>query len=98
MFASLKRVVLGIPGKAEQAAARWWDRTLRSPKTLGRLGTVLNDACAARERGDRALEDVWNAWRVPSAADAERIHERLGELGAQLDRVESLLSRETTRA
>lgn len=76
----------------EQAASRWWDETVRDPKTLEGMGTFLDALCAAKERTDRSLDEHWSRWRLASATDVQRIHERLGEVQAQLDRIESLLA------
>lgn len=75
----------------EQAASRWWDETIRDPRTMEGMGAVLNALCAAKERSDRSLDEHWAGWRLASATDVQRIHERLGELQVQLDRIESLL-------
>lgn len=75
----------------EKAATAWWDATLRDPKTLGSLGEALNGMCEAKERSDRMVERVWAHWRLPTASDVERIHERLTDLERQLGRVEELL-------
>jgi hypothetical protein len=77
--------------KFTDVATRWWDDTLREEKTLGRLHAFLSDLSWAKERSDRALEDVWSAWRVPSAGDLERLNQRLSDLQRQLDRIEGLL-------
>ena len=64
----------------EEKAASWWDRTLRAPTTLTGLGKTLSGVSLVKERWDRNLETAWGAWRLPSALDVERLHERLGEL------------------
>lgn len=69
----------------EEAAARWWDKTLRHPKTLSGLGLWLDGVSAWKAGWDRALERTWSAWRLPSAYDVERLHERLKELEERLD-------------
>ena len=68
----------------EESAAKWWDRTLRAPRTLTGLGRVLGGASSVKERWDRSLEQAWSAWRLPSALDVERLHERIGELEEHL--------------
>ncbi len=75
----------------EKAATQWWDATLQSPATLESLGAALNAACEAKERSDRALEQVWGQWRLASATDVERIHERLGEIDDRLAGIEALI-------
>ncbi|MDC3379332.1 hypothetical protein OAX78_03520 [Planctomycetota bacterium] len=75
----------------EKAAQTWWDQTLRSPETLNGMGEMLNGLCDAKERGDRAMERLWASYRLPSAVDVERIHERQGELDERLARIEDLL-------
>lgn len=68
----------------EQSAAKWWDETLRAPQTLSGLGSALSGISSAKERWDRGLEQAWSTWRLPSAMDVERLHERIGELEDQL--------------
>lgn len=77
----------------EGAAARWWDQTLRAPETLEQLGKSLGAACAAKERSDQALEQLWSQWRLPSATDLERLHERVADVDERLGRIEALLER-----
>jgi hypothetical protein len=77
----------------EEQAGRWWDETLRDPKTLEGMGQFLSALCTAKERSDRALEEHWARLRLPSATDLERVYERLGEVQAQLDRIEAALAR-----
>lgn len=77
----------------EKAAAGWWDGTLREPATLDAMRQALLAACAAKERSDQAIEQVWAQWRLPSATDVERLHERVGDLDERLARIETLLSR-----
>ncbi|MBI4577249.1 MAG: hypothetical protein HY722_13405 [Planctomycetes bacterium] len=72
----------------EEAVSRWWDAALREPSAMAAMGQVLGAACALKERGDRALEQAWAAWRLPSAADVERVHERLESLEGRLARLE----------
>jgi len=64
----------------EEKAASWWDQTLRAPRTLTGLGKTLTGVSTVKERWDRNLEQAWGAWRLPSALDVERLHERIGEL------------------
>jgi hypothetical protein len=76
----------------EQSSAGWWEQTLRDPKTLEQMSSWLNGACEAKERSDRALEDHWAQWRLPSSADLERVYERLGQVQESLGRLEERLS------
>lgn len=86
----------------EEKAASWWDRTLRAPKTLTGLGKTLAGVSTVKERWDRNLEQTWGAWRLPSALDVERLHERIGELEDHLCelnvQLESFNAREQTAA
>tara|TARA_B100000965_G_C19392856_1_gene669779 strand:- start:82 stop:420 length:339 start_codon:yes stop_codon:yes gene_type:complete len=68
----------------EAAAAKWWDATLRAPKTLETMGMALGGLSGAKERMDRTMEQTWSAWRLPTALDVERLHERMGELEEQI--------------
>lgn len=81
----------------EQQAARWWDTTLRDQGTLEQMRSMLLGVCAAKERSDQALEQVWAAYRLPSATDLERLNERLGDIEDRLgrfeDAIETLLER-----
>jgi hypothetical protein len=77
----------------ETSAARWWDQTLRAPETLEQLGKSLGAACAAKERSDQALEQLWSQWRLPSSTDLERLHERVADLDDRFGRIESLLEK-----
>lgn len=77
----------------ETSAAKWWDQTLRAPETLDALGKSLGAACAAKERSDQALEQLWSNWRLPSSTDLERLHERVADLDERFGRIESLLER-----
>lgn len=79
----------------EQQAAKWWDATLRDQGTLEQMRAALLAVCAAKERSDQQLEQLWGAWRLPSATDVERLHERVGELDDRLARIEALLERLT---
>ncbi len=94
MFVPFEKASAEFTKSWEEAAGRWWDQTLRAPETLERMRGMLGDVCAAKERSDRALEDTWTAWRLPSAADVERLHERLGDLEDSLGRIESLLAKQ----
>ena len=69
---------------SEAAAAKWWDATLRAPKTLETMGMALGGLSGAKERMDRTMEQAWSAWRLPTALDVERLHERMGELEEQI--------------
>ncbi|MGE0710311.1 MAG: hypothetical protein AB7N76_13640 [Planctomycetota bacterium] len=82
----------------ERAAAKWWDATLRAPRTLESLGSALTGLSGAKERLDRALEQTWSVWRLPTALDVERLHERLGELEEQLAEVSAQLAEARERA
>lgn len=81
----------------EQQAARWWDTTLRDQGTLEQMRSMLDNICAAKERSDQTLEQVWAAYRLPSATDIERLNERLGDIEDRLgrfeDAIETLLER-----
>ncbi|MCO5165589.1 MAG: hypothetical protein M9894_04365 [Planctomycetes bacterium] len=73
----------------EQQAARWWDATLREPPTLEGMRKALEGVCAAKERSDQALEQLWALYRLPTATDVERLHERLGDLEDGLARLQA---------
>lgn len=75
----------------EQQATRWWDTTLREQGTLDFMRQTLEGVCAAKERSDHALEQLWALYRLPSASDTERLNERLGELEERLDRIQEVL-------
>ena len=92
MFARIHDTLTGFTKSCEDAASGWWDQHLRRPTTLERLGKQLNRMSALKARWDRTLEQSWATWRLPSALDVERLHERLGELEEQLVRVEDLLA------
>jgi hypothetical protein len=77
----------------EQAASGFWDTTLREPATLDAMRAALLAVCAAKERSDQAVEQLWSQWRLPSATDVERLHERMGDLDERLARIETLLER-----
>ncbi|RMG08575.1 MAG: hypothetical protein D6731_21655 [Planctomycetota bacterium] len=84
--------MFGEFGKTCEAfASRWWDGALRDPGLLRGVGRLLDASSAAKERSDRALEDHWNRWRLPSAADLERVLERLGDVEQRLSRLEARL-------
>lgn len=82
----------GFTKEWERSAQAWWDQALRSRETLEAMGAALGGMCAARERSDRALEQAWAAWRLPSASDVERVYERLGEVQEQLGEVAGRLA------
>lgn len=101
MFTSWEQAAEGWKQAAEQAtkgweeqAGRWWDETLRDPRTLEGMGKFLSAMCTAKERSDRALEEHWARLRLPSSTDLQRVYERLGEVQAQLDRIEEQLARQ----
>lgn len=103
MFTSWEQAAESWKKAAEQAtkgweeqAGRWWDETLRDSRTLEGMGQFLSAMCTAKERSDRALEEHWARLRLPSAADIERVYERLGEVQAQLDRLEAALAEGAT--
>ncbi len=75
----------------EQQATRWWDATLREQGTLDLMRRSLEGVCAAKERSDEALEQLWAAYRLPSATDVERLNERLGDIEDRLDRLQGAL-------
>jgi hypothetical protein len=95
----------------EKAASTWWDGTLRQESTLEGMRQALLGVCAAKERSDQALEQLWASYRLPSATDLERVHERVGEveervdevfaqvagLGARLGKIEELLQQLVAR-
>jgi len=91
MFAEWQRQATDFQKQWEEAAGRWWDDHLRDPKTLDAMGQLLGGLSTLKERGDRALEDHWGRWRLPSAADVERLYERMGEVEESLARIEDLL-------
>ena len=93
MFAQRQESMNAVTKEWEKAAATWWDATLRDPKTLEALGTNLNAMCTLKERTDRQLEELWGRYRLPSAADVERLHERLASIEDSLERVEDSLER-----
>lgn len=75
----------------EQQATRWWDATLREQGTLDLMRKSLEGVCAAKERSDQTLEQLWAAYRLPSATDVERLNERLGDIEDRLDRLQGVL-------
>lgn len=81
----------------ERQAASFWDKTLRHPRTLQNLGTVLTGVSTVKERTDRALEKWWEAWRLPSATDIERLYERMAELDEKLSRIDDRLAEQARR-
>jgi hypothetical protein len=85
-----------LAGKAvdawERVATRAWDGVLRHPTTLEGLGANLRGASELKSRWDRGLEQAWAGWRLPSALDVERMHERLGEVEETLLRLERRLA------
>ena len=80
MFDKWQRATEELTKSWEEAASGWWDRTLRSPHTLEAMGGMLPAMCSAKERWDQALDEAWSRWRLPSASDVDRIHERIGEI------------------
>lgn len=91
--AQWQKTVEGFTKDWEQQAAKWWDGTLRDQGTLEQMRAALLAVCAAKERSDHQLEQLWGLWRLPSAADVERLYERQGELEDRLSRIEALLER-----
>jgi hypothetical protein len=80
-------------GKAwERVGTRWWDDALRHPQILESNGSKLNAMSGFKERWDRALEQMWSGWRLPSALDVERVYERLGEVEERVARLEETLA------
>lgn len=75
----------------EQQATRWWDATLREQGTLDLMRKTLDGVCAAKERSDQALEQLWATYRLPSATDVERLSERLGDIEDRLDRLQDVI-------
>ncbi len=92
MFGKIKEKAGKLASAWEDAAARWWDEALRAPTTLEAMGGWLRGTSELKARWDRGLEQVWSGWRLPSALDVERVHERLGELEQQLVRLEERLA------
>ena len=92
MFKQWQETVERMTKDWEQHAAGWWAEQLQDPKTMERMGDWLNGACEAKERSDRALEEHWGQWRLPSAADVERLYERMGQVRDALERIEDRLS------
>ena len=76
----------------ERVATRAWDGALRHPATLQALGANLRGVSAVKRGFDRGLERTWAGWRLPSALDVERVHERIGELEEHVLRLERLLA------
>lgn len=75
----------------EQQATRWWDATLREQGTLDLMRKSLEGVCAAKERSDQALEQLWAMYRLPSATDVERLDQRLGDIEDRLDRLQDVI-------
>jgi hypothetical protein len=76
----------------EDGVTRFWDRALRKPFVLGGMGRSLNGISGVKARWNRSLEDAWAGWRLPSALDVERMHDRIGDLEAHILRLERTLS------
>jgi hypothetical protein len=91
MFGPIQEAMQSFTKGCERTAGKWWDGALRQPRTLESMGGWLNGVCTVKERSDQALEEHWARWRLPSATDVERLHERIGDLEQQLARVEDLL-------
>jgi hypothetical protein len=85
MFASFVK-------EMEESAGRMWEKTIKDPRTLESMGSMLTFLCGAKERSDRALEEAWAHARLPSAADVQRLFERLGEIDERLARLEERLA------
>jgi hypothetical protein len=76
----------------EDGITRFWDRALRNRFVLGGMGRSLNGISGARAWWNRSLEDAYAGWRLPSALDVERMHDRIGDLEAHILRLERALS------
>lgn len=92
MFQKLSSLATKLIESCERVATRAWDGILRHPTTLEALGSNLRGASAVKRRFDRGLEQTWAGWRLPSALDVERVHERLGELEEHVLRLERHLA------
>lgn len=92
MFEKLSKLANKLIDSCERVATRAWDGVLRHPTTLDALGSNLRGVSEVKRRVDRGLELTWAGWRLPSALDVERVHERIGELEEQLIRLERHLA------
>lgn len=72
----------------EKAATCWWDTMLHDAATLQGMGQAISALSALKERQNRAMEDLWSLVRLPTAADIERLHERLGDIERRLAALE----------
>lgn len=73
-----------------------WEKTFNDayaeyqsrPENLSRVGQFLSTASQLKARHDRMLERALEFWRIPSAADVERLYERMAEANERLALIE----------
>lgn len=82
----------GFTKKWEALLGERWQAALRDKALLEKLGGSLSALSFFKERRDRALERFWEECRLPSAADVERVYERLGELQERIDELEEAIA------
>jgi hypothetical protein len=87
-----KRTVESFAKPYEEALGRLVDGLQKDARAIEAAGAWLGFGAALKERADRALEDAWARVRLSSAADVERIHDRLGAIEAALSRIDARLS------
>lgn len=69
----------------EKASGAFFESLQNSPSQLNLVGKSLKTMSKTKARLDNNMEKFWESFRMVSAADIERVYERLGEIQDRLE-------------
>ena len=75
----------------EKASSAFLQSLQNSPSQLNLVGQSLKTLSTVKARIDQNLEKFWESFRMVSAADIERVYERLGDIQDRLDELSETL-------